>query len=189
VVPNAIDLRRFGQLGSARDVDVVFAGRLVHEKGPDVLLAALRHVRRPLRVVVAGDGPCRSELVNYARRAGLDVTFTGWLSATDLPALLSRAAVQVVPSRSEAQGIALLEGLAAGTPVVASRVGGIPEIVRHGENGWLVPPDDPLALARALDHALSERGALDTMRAAARDSVRVFDLQTFPKRLQREYLE
>ncbi len=125
------------------------------KKGIDVLLRAMALVRSSgvdLSLVLAGDGPLRPELETLARELGISdiVEFAGF---QDLPALkqqLHRASLFVLPSREEPFGIVILEAMVFGKPVLTTTVGGIPEIVTHLENGYLVPPDDAEALADAI---------------------------------------
>jgi glycosyltransferase involved in cell wall biosynthesis len=147
-------------LGLAPEVRVVLCvARLVPEKGVDILLqavAALEQAGRagdhlpPARLVIAGDGPDGPALQDLALQLGLGerVLFLG--HRTDVPALLDLADVVAIPSRAEGLSLFLLEALGAGRPVVAARAGGLAELVADGEDGLLVPPEDPLALAAAL---------------------------------------
>ena len=96
-------------------------------------------------LVVLGEGPERLELERLARQLGVPVYLPG--RVPDVAAWLRRAALLVHPARWEGFGLALLEAMLAGLPVVATRVSSIPEIVADGETGLLVPPDDPAALA------------------------------------------
>ncbi len=126
------------------------AARLVLIKGVSYLLQAMRILRREnpnLHLEIAGDGPLRSSLEAEARLLALDnaVTFLGW-QANLLP-VLARWDVYVQPSLMDATPITTLEAMSVGLPVVASNVGGLPEIIIDGETGWLVPPADPAALA------------------------------------------
>jgi 1,4-alpha-glucan branching enzyme len=138
--------------------------------------------------VIAGDGPRRRQLESQAASSGANVEFTGWADRDALRALYARAAVQVVPSRSEPQGVVVLEALASGTPVIGSNVGGIAEMVSHGENGWLVEPGRPDLLGRSISVALADREQLERMRGAARDSIGRFALNRFPEVLADAYL-
>jgi glycosyltransferase involved in cell wall biosynthesis len=156
--------------GAAEDVVLFTAAVLVARKGHDVLLDALAPLLRaglPLRWVICGEGPLRAQLAAQVAARGLTerVTFTGF--STEVHHLLSGADVFVLPSRHEGLGIAVMEAMAAGLPAVASRVGGLPEIIVDGETGLLVPPGDAAALAAAIERlarapawarALGERG-------------------------------
>ncbi len=169
VIPSGVDVRRFGVANGDReavrrewgvepqDPVVVVVGALVRRKGHAVLLEAARRLaarRIRARYVLCGDGVERGVLERLAHDAGLGdaVRFAGWRG--DVPRQLAAADVVAVPSLQEGLGVAALEAMAAGRPVVASRVGGLAEVVQDGETGWLVPPGDPGALAHALMQAL-----------------------------------
>jgi len=124
-------------------------GRLVEIKGHDTLLAAVAEVPG-LELEIVGDGPLRGEIEASVARLGLGdrVRLLGRVPSAG-PAM-ERASVVVVPSRGEGFGMVALEAMERGRAVIASRVGGLPEIVTEGETGLLVPPDDPAALAAAL---------------------------------------
>jgi len=125
-------------------------------KGHDVLIDALPilHQRIPrARLLLAGSGSCEQQLRRQAAPYGTAVLFLG--ARTDVPELLAGADLVVLPSFSEALPTALIEAAAAGRPVVATRVGGTPEVVHHGRTGLLVPPGDAHALAEAMSDVLS----------------------------------
>jgi glycosyltransferase involved in cell wall biosynthesis len=113
-------------------------------------------LERPLLLLVAGTGALEPHYRTLVERGGLErcVRFLGFRQ--DLPALMKAADLFVLPSVAEAFGLVLAEALYLGVPVVASRVGGIPEIVTDGEDGVLVPPGDPLALAQAIGAVLGD---------------------------------
>ena len=139
----------------------VFAGRLSFEKGVDTLIRAVGEVTGAVAgpvLDIAGDGPDRAALERLADDvAPGQVRFHGRLVKPQLMALVRGAAVSVVPSRwHENQPLSVLESFASGVPVVASTMGGLPELVREGETGWLVEPDDPGRLAKVLLDALGD---------------------------------
>lgn len=138
---------------------LLFVGRLRIRKGVEVLLEALRAVPGA-RLLIAGDGEHRKALERRAAELGLGpaVLFLGRCDASRVRGLLSGAAALVVPSTYEGMPLVVLEAMEAGLPVVASRVSGIPEVVEDGRTGWLVPPEDPEALAAALAEALESPG-------------------------------
>ncbi len=167
VVYNPVDLTRFCPAeGIGKDIDVLYVGRLTVEKGVEDLLSALERMD-DLRVVIAGDGPLRRDLETQASRLASRVEFVGRIDNAVLPELIRRAKVQAVPSPSEPFGMVVLEALACGTPVVASRTGGIPEIMGGTGAGWLVSPRDPPGLAAALRRVLDDPAALARASAAA----------------------
>lgn len=148
-------------------LQLLFLGRLSDEKGLDVLLRALAspHVPSSLELDVAGDGPRSKDWRALAATLGLDGRVR-WLGMRrDVPALLANADVLVLPSRREGLPLAVLEAMSCGVPVLASRVGGVPEAVWEGENGVLVEVGNIDAWSSALA-TLPER--IETLRDGAR---------------------
>jgi glycosyltransferase involved in cell wall biosynthesis len=181
VVPNGIDLTRFPPSGGRDDGPAVCVARLSPEKDLDTLLKAAALASREDRAFtleIAGDGPCRDDLVRTAAALGVGgrVRFLG--PVRDVPALLARAGLFALSSRTEGVSLTLLEAMASGLAVVATRVGGNPEVVADGETGLLVPPADPPALAAALLRL--RRDAADRRRmgeAGRRRAERLFDIR------------
>ncbi|HEU5102196.1 MAG TPA: glycosyltransferase [Roseiflexaceae bacterium] len=128
---------------------VLTVARLDEQKGLDYLLAAAALIP-DARFFVAGDGPERARLEAYARALGLDdrVAFLGYRS--DIPDLLSNCDLFVLPSLFEGLPLSILEAMVAGKPVITSAIGGTDEVVIHEQTGLLVPPGEPIALARAI---------------------------------------
>jgi glycosyltransferase involved in cell wall biosynthesis len=135
---------------------LVYVGRLSGEKGVDVLLHALAIVARrgeAFVLTIVGDGPESERLKALTCMLGLQdyVTFTGYVSDPDqLRSLYLAAGIAVVPSLTEGIPVAMLEAMALGRVVIASAVGGIPSVVKHEQNGLLIPPNSPVALAEAI---------------------------------------
>jgi glycosyltransferase involved in cell wall biosynthesis len=139
------------------DAQVVLAvSRLTRQKGIDVAVRAMPLLRDDTVLVVLGEGPERAGLETLARELGVAhrVFLPG--RVPDVAAWLRRSRVLAQPARWEGFGLAVLEAMLAGLPVVASRVSSLPELVVDEETGVLVPPDDPSALALAIEHALSQ---------------------------------
>ncbi len=155
---------------------LLFAGRLDHQKGVDVLLRALATLPGAPALEVVGDGPDRAALESLAASLDLGgrVRFAGALPPARLRERMASAAALAVPSRYELFGRVVLEAMAVGAPVVASRVGGIPEVARDGREALLVPPDDPEALAAALARVLAEPTLSARLAAAGRERARAF---------------
>ena len=154
---------------------VVFAGRLVWEKGADVLVRAFAKVVTEIpqaRLLVAGDGPERDRLVELIVELGLQqsVTLLGYLSRSEMERYFASAWVQLVPSRwEEPFGIVAAEAMMRGTAVIASDRGGLSEIVRDSETGFLVPPEDVDALTDSLLRLLQNRDRAEEMGQSARE--------------------
>ncbi len=155
---------------AVRGPRVLFVGRLVDQKGVDSLLRAMESVRCDAHLVIVGDGPRRRDLERLVRRQALHrrVTFTGFVPHHAVPAHLHHADVVVLPSVYEELGSVLIEAMAAGTPTVATAVGGIPDAVTHGSTGLLVPPGDDHALARAVNRVLGDHSLSARLREGAR---------------------
>lgn len=155
------------ELGWPRDARVLLAlGALVDHKGHRWLVEAM-HRLPDAHLLVAGEGPLRRTLEALAAPLGRRVRWVGRRS--DVPRLLRSVDLLVHPSTGEGMGQAVVEALLAGLPVVASAVGGLPEVVR--DLGWLVPPRDPAALACAIRRALADPEARRRVEAA-RDVLR-----------------
>jgi glycosyltransferase involved in cell wall biosynthesis len=139
---------------------IVFLGRLIRQKGVADLVDAVARLGPGASLTVAGDGPERARLVAHAARAGIDATFVGFVEGDCKHELLATAAVVCVPSRevgclSEGAPLVVLEARAQRVPVVATRVGGIPELRGDDDGITLVAPGDPRALAAALRQRLA----------------------------------
>jgi glycosyltransferase involved in cell wall biosynthesis len=150
---NGIDLERFSFSGPQADGPAVLVARLSPEKDVATLLRAMALVvnQEPtFRLEIAGDGPCASELRQLAAALGLSnaIQFLGEIQ--DVPGLLARARMFVLSSLTEGISLTLLEAMARGLPIVATRVGGNPEVVADGITGTLVSPGDHEALGRAM---------------------------------------
>jgi glycosyltransferase involved in cell wall biosynthesis len=158
VIWNGVDLDRFRPPLEPRwrrpgPLRCVAVGRLVECKGLGALLRAMAMLGPGrLELEIVGSGPCEPGLRGLAARLGISdsVRFAGALGRDAVADALRRADLYTMAPRAESFGIAFAEALASGLPVVGSTVGGIPEFVEHGRNGFLVPPDDPEALAAAI---------------------------------------
>jgi D-inositol-3-phosphate glycosyltransferase len=160
---------------------VLFVGRLDPIKGIDLLLESVAEMRaEPRVVVIGGNPPDDPEVTRLRARAdalglGDRVLFPGAVPQRELPPYYCAADALVVTSRYESFGLVAVEALACGTPVVAARVGGLPAVLRHGENGLLVCWRGPAAFAEQLDTLLMDDRLRARLRRAARPSVARFD--------------
>jgi glycosyltransferase involved in cell wall biosynthesis len=144
---------------------------LAHALGRTSRTGALH--ARAWRWVVVGSGPFRSDLDRAIadEALGSHVVFTGRATEPELHAWYEAASLFVHPTRYEGSSLVTLEAMAHRRAIVATRAGGLPDKVRPGENGWLVPPDDAAALASAIDDALRDPARLATMGAVSRTIV------------------
>jgi glycosyltransferase involved in cell wall biosynthesis len=187
--------RARAELGIERASRVLICvGRLVPGKGQEHLLDAMPGVleRWPDAVLLlVGDGPRREELERRVRDdapLGRAVRFLGWRS--DVDRLISASDVLVLPSDSEAAPLPVLEAMKAGAPVVAARVGGVPEIVADGESGYIVPRGDATALAEALQRMLRTPEHMRRLGLAGRRIAEErFGIEGAARALERIYLE
>ena len=206
VVHNGVDLSEYSadavphgtlraQLGAAPDEPlVVFTGNLIPRKGVDVLLRAFAQVLRDVpraRLALAGRVPIGSPVDYRARYRELAATlgisaqvhFLGFVA--DVRSLVADADALVLPSLQEPFGRSIIEAMALGTPVIASRVGGIPEVLDDGIDGLLVPPADDLALSHALERLVSDPALRAALAARAEREVRArFDVARSSEQMQ-----
>jgi glycosyltransferase involved in cell wall biosynthesis len=158
VVPNAVmaapsALQLTEPPAGAGEIVVTAVGRLSPEKGHAYLLAAFRKLLEAglaVRLVLAGDGPLREELRAQAAAWGLTERMTVVGAFADIAPIIGPTHIVAHPTLVDGRSVAVLEAMAWGRPVVASRTGGLPELIEDGVNGLLVPPRDPNALAQAL---------------------------------------
>ncbi|HYT05866.1 MAG TPA: glycosyltransferase family 4 protein [Gemmatimonadales bacterium] len=179
------DVRQRFELPDGAAPWLLTVARLEPHKGVDTVIKALPAILEQaptVRYAVAGAGPAREPLEKLARKTGVAdrVRFLGQVGERDLPALYNVASVYVGASRRaerigvEGFGIALVEAAACGLPVVAGNSGGIPDAVREGETGFLVPPEDPAALGEAVTRLLADAALARRVGAAGRRAVETY---------------
>jgi N-acetyl-alpha-D-glucosaminyl L-malate synthase BshA len=155
VIYNGVDPQAPAEDGEGR---VIYIGALVHQKGVDILLNSFKKIKEThpdLKLVIVGDGPERENLEGLAEKLGLTIIeFTGYLE--DLDQVFTSKSILVLPSRKEGFGIAVLEAMARGVPVVASKTGGVLEIVEDGRNGLFFSKEHPESLADAVIKLLDD---------------------------------
>lgn len=180
VTPNGVNTTRIAPTPVSTDGDpvVLFVGTLKPWHGVEVLLEAAAVARERWRLRIVGDGPQGPALRQQAEHLGLAVDFRGAVAPGDIPIALAGASVAVAPyplldggSDQYFSPLKIYEYAAAGLPVVASRVGQVPGIVRDGHNGLLVGPSDPAALAAAIDTLVADPQRARVMGLAGRDTV------------------
>jgi len=197
-VYNGIDLRRIDRAAPATDLPqgrgpwIGTVGHLNPIKGHRTLIEAMPAIRArhpEAQLLLIGGGLLRESLGRRVHEVGLGraVHFLG--VRTDVPSVLKRLDLFVQPSDSEGMSNALLEALAAARPVVATRVGGNPEVVRDGVDGLLVPPADPAAMARACGDLLADRARLEAFgREGRRRAEALFTVERMAARMTEVYL-
>lgn len=195
-IPNGIDVERFtnatptlrAELKTSNPI-VGFIGRLVEEKGGQILLHAAKqilHAKSNVIFVFVGDGPCRQSWQDLSTRLGIanHVLFTG--ARSDMAEVYASCDVVVLPSLVEAMPMCLLEAMAADKPIVASAVGSIPEMIAPQKTGLLVAPGDPKTLAQSLLAVLNDSELARQLGQSARTIVaRTYSAEA----MARNYLE
>ena len=182
VIPNGVEVRRRTPAPLHEPPSVGTAAILEHRKGIDVLLEAWASLEVPAELHVFGEGSLRRDLEQQARRLGGSVHFHGF--AGDLRKQLLGLDVFVLPTRADNLPVAILEAMAVALPVVATRVGGIPELVVDGETGLLVEPDDPDGLRAALRSLLSDPALCSRLGSAGAHRVEArFDSRAVASRM------
>lgn len=195
VIPNGVDPQEFeeGEASKAGfEPFVVAVGRLVPEKGFDVLIDALATTELAgLNLVIAGDGHAREELAQRSSEKGVAdrVHLVGTVDRARLSVLLRRAESFASASRYEGFGIAVLEAMAAGTPVVVAAAGGVTDFARNGENALVVPPDEPSALAAALARVMTDSSLRARLCAAGERTARDLAWTRIAERYEDVYLQ
>ncbi len=171
-----------------------FLGRLTAEKGFPLALEAYRRAKAELGITptlelhVYGDGPLLPEARRLAQESGLDgIAFHGWVAPAEVPEVLGGLSALLLTSREEGLPYVLLEALAAGCPVVASAVGGIPEVIETGRSGWLAEPGDAAAVARGVVALARDPDLATTMKENARRRAGDFPLETMTDGVEEAY--
>ena len=206
-IPNGINLRDFEvpyskeecrrKLGLSVDKRIIlFLGVLHPKKGPDILLKAMPSVISEIpdsELVIVGDGVMRRELEELSRKYEVKghVKFVGFVDENLKPLYYKAADVFCLPSiiTSESFGIVNLEAMACGVPVVASKIGGIPDVVKNGKTGLLVPPRDPKALAEAIICLLQDENVRRKMGRNARKKAENYSWKRIAEKYERVYEE
>ncbi len=209
VITNGVDLEHFGnaELSAERRIILLekydlkpdrpillHVGRLDSDKKVDVVVRAAAKVMEKVnaQLLVVGDGECFGELVNQTKQLGIDEHshFSGFVSPKrELPDLYRLASAFVTASEIETQGLVLLEALASGLPVVAVNATCIPELVVHGENGFLVPSCDANAMAKGLITIFQNRALAQKMGKTGRSIVQEHSSTTALNKHEALYLE
>lgn len=175
--------------GGPGAVELLFVGRLAEGKGLHDLLSAVDRLRgeHDVSLQIAGDGPLKDELETAIRERELTGVVDVLGYRNDVPELLERADVLVLPSYREGTPRAVTEALASGTPVVATNVAGLPEQVQHGDTGYLVEPGDVSALVDRLRSLVESSDLRHSMGQRASETVAKFDVDVVKSKYQDRY--
>ncbi len=207
VIPNGINVKDFDtqcskeeckeKLGLPLDKKILlFFGYLSPYKGPDILVRAMPKILKNVpdtELVFVGKGVMRDELEMLSKRLGAEknVKFAGFVKGSSKPFYYKAADVFVLPSimSTESFGIVNLEAMACGVPIVASKIGGIPDVVKDGENGLLVPPKDSDRLASAIIYLLENEDIMKKMGDNGKDKVKDYSWKRVAEETEKIYKE
>ena len=175
-LPNNTDLRRQYSIPQ-NSIICIAVGRLVAIKGFDILIQTAHLLGKQLKNVhflIVGDGQCKAELADQVNALGVNksVTFAGYQDHETVLSFVKSSDIFIMPSRYEGTPIALLEAASLGIPVIASNVGGIPELVQDQVHALLVPPDDPQSLAQAVKRIINDKKLAETLSANAVERIK-----------------
>lgn len=190
VIANGVDLDRFRvESRTWQPARLLFVGRVVYQKGIDLLLSALATLKNlDWTLEIVGDGPRHEDLRIQADQLGIleRIKFAGWKYNDELARAYAAANLFTYPSRHEGMPNALLEAMASGLPALATHIAGNEELVAHGETGLLVPSEDIEALRKSLNELIPDAARRESMGAAARKAV---SARYSWQRVTKEYLE
>ena len=194
-LPNSIDINYFHPEGKKEDDLILYVGRIVPRKGLHVLLESLKYLKQSTHLVIVGP---MGDLRYYLQiREGIKkenekdkhkITYLGTVPKPELLKLYQKASIFVLPSLWEAFPVTILEALSCETPVITTPVGGNSEIIRNFENGILVPTNNPLQLAKAVNFMLDNKAKRIEMGRKGRELVvKNFSVEVAAKRLLKFY--
>jgi glycosyltransferase involved in cell wall biosynthesis len=164
-LPNGVDVKLFHSSGTKTDDLLLFVGRITYSKGLHILLESLRYLQKRIHLVIIGPSAWDVEYfeemlkqIDAENKRGLHkITYLGEQEQTDIIKWYQRASIFVLPSFREAFPVVNLEALACETPVIATNIGAIPEVVQHGKNGLLIPTNDAIKLAESIQYLLDNK--------------------------------
>lgn len=192
-LPYFIELRKFYEL--TNNYNLLFVGRLERIKGVEFLIQAASSIVKAFpqtTLTIVGDGREKTYLLNLTKKLQLEkhVQFLGWIGNKELDAYYKKASIIVVPTvSSEAFGLVILEAMRVGRPVIGTNVGGIPEIIDDGVNGYLVEPENPEQIAEKVMKLFSEEKLLKELGRNARKKAEAFSIEKHVDHLGKIYEE
>ncbi len=167
VIPNGVDPKKYTLNRKNWNENILlFTGRLVHQKGIDILLNALAEIKnKEFKLIIVGDGPEKQNLEEQTRTLKIDkrIQFTGWVNRSKLNDYYNEASIFVFPSRQEGMPNSILEAMSCGLPVIATKIAGSEELITEGKGGYLTTSEDLNELIIALESLLEDKYAREEM--------------------------
>jgi len=194
-LPNAVDVELFHAYGEKEDDLLLFVGRISFGKGLHLLLESLRHLRKSVSLAIIGP-PASFEyyqdilerVEKENKRGKHKITYLGALEQAEVAKWCQKASILILPSFFEGFPVVILEALSCETPVIATPVGGIPEVIRNHQNGFLVPPNNSPKLAQAIEYLLDNKDVRIRMGKDGRKNiVENFSIEVITQKLRRVY--
>lgn len=202
MIPNGVDSERFRDISRdmmrhklQKDVGeklIIFIGRFRPEKGVQYLIDAMYIIRKKTqltRLILVGEGPEEANLRELAQKLNLQscIDFIGKIPIENVPCYLAASDVFVLPSLSEGMPNVVLEAMAAGLPIVATKVGGLPEIIKNGENGFLVEPKNAEQISEKVSLILMDSRLRETLSRNNRENSKNFNWDNIAQKLEGIY--
>lgn len=194
IVYNPVDLSKYNDLNLKNENDKYFwlcnVGRLTPQKNHKMLIEAFSIARKKnsnLRLLIVGDGELREELENQVVQKQLKSSIQFLGTRSDIPNILSNVDAFVLTSKFEGLPLSLLEAMAAGLPVIATKVGGVPDIINHNRNGILVESNDIKGFAEAILKLVNNKNLIDEIRKNNINDVKKFDVKTMVRKYEDLY--
>ena len=197
-LPNSVDTEIFHPIEKKDNNLILFVGRMTFGKGIHVLLEALGYLSKKVHLVIIGPSDWDVEyfmemlrrIDNENKRGLHKITYLGAQEPINIIKWYQQASIFVLPSFREAFPVVNLEALACETPVIATNIGGIPEVIQHGKNGILIPPNNAIKLAEAIQYLLDNKDVRAKFGREGRKSVvEIFSYSVITKKLHRIYEE
>ena len=196
-LPNSIDVNSFYPKGEKEDNLLLYLGRIVPVKGLHVLLESLRYIKQSTHLVIVGPigdfkyyQSIKEHIERENRKGKHKITYLGTVPQPELMKIYQKSSIFILPSFWEAFPVVILEALSCETPVITTPVGGNPEVIRNFENGILVPVNNPLKLAEAINFMLDNKDNRTKMGQKGRELVtKNFSVEVIAKRLRKIYQE
>ena len=192
IIPNGVDVEKFSGAAIPHEGKILITtSRLVHKNAVDDVISAMSLLPEHVHFKVLGVGGEEKKLKTLAQVEGVShrVEFLGYVSHDDMPSHLHTADIFIRPSRSEGQGASFIEAMAAGLPIIATAVGGIPDFLHDGETGFVVEVNNPKSIAAAVTRALENPQETKHIAERALELSKQYDWDMLATRMKNEAFE